>query len=103
MTCAGCGSPDTFGQVIYASTAAPFDRSERAICGGCWAKLVELGRKAAAVREDSANLSGMAVDMTRKESGARVTAIKLEMDNGYKAIGYAEESFLLRYRACCGE
>lgn len=67
MTCAGCGSPDTFGQVIYASTAAPFDRSERAICGGCWAKLVELGRKATAVRED------------------------------------AEESFLLRYRACCGE
>ena len=51
----------------------------------------------------SANLSGMAVDMTRKESGAMVTAIKLEMDNGYKAIGYAEESFLLRYRACCGE
>src|SRR3984957_4971326 len=37
----------------------------------------------------SANLSGMAVDMTRKESGAMVTAIKLEMDNGYKAIGSA--------------
>jgi hypothetical protein len=37
----------------------------------------------------SANLSGMAVDQTRKESGAMVTAIKLEMDNGYKAIGSA--------------
>ena len=67
MTCAGCGSPDTFGQVVYASTDPPFGRSERAICAGCWAKLVELGRKAASVRED------------------------------------AEESFVRRYRACCGE
>lgn len=37
----------------------------------------------------SANLSGTAVDMTRKESGAMVEAIKKEMDNAYKAIGSA--------------
>jgi hypothetical protein len=37
----------------------------------------------------SANISGMAIDMTRTDKGAMVDAITREMDNGYKALGCA--------------
>ena len=35
----------------------------------------------------SANISGMAIDMTRTDKGAMVDVIVREMDNGYKALG----------------
>lgn len=35
----------------------------------------------------SANISGMAIDMTRTDKGALVDAITREMDNAYKALG----------------
>jgi len=37
----------------------------------------------------SANLSGMAIDMTRTDKGAMVKAISQEMDNGYRGLGQA--------------
>ena len=37
----------------------------------------------------SANISGMAIDMTRSDKGAMVDAITREMDNGYKQLGQA--------------
>ena len=35
----------------------------------------------------SANISGMAIDMTRSDKGAMVDVIVREMDNGYRALG----------------
>lgn len=37
----------------------------------------------------SANISGMAIDMTRTDKGAMVDAITREMDNAYKSLGQA--------------